>query len=570
MKRIRYFAITLLIPLFFASGTNTMATSTIAGEEAGQVNDRSCSYFYFLWGTHSEYSRLFEEALEAYEKALICDPNALFIEKKLPALHFRLGENDQAIQLLKKGIEKDPSDISQYLLLAHLAIQQNKRDEAIEVYTEALKHDPENENVRLRLAILLVQKDRLDEGETIFRDLIAKNGDLYLARIYLARLLQMRGADDDAAKVYEDALTLNWSPELAFEMVDFYSALERYEDVLRLYDSVIANDSSNQRAIIGRIQTLLAIGKDEDALVELQNLRKTNGNIESLDMAIAKTMLRLEKVDEAKTILESISQGEVASEANYLLGLIAFQEKKMESALGYFQKVPNSSPEYADSIYLQVRILRDFDRFDRAFSLLQKATNEPQGCDPLFFALLSSLYQEKDRLDDALATLTEGTTTFPESEQLHFELALLLERAGKQQEALKAMEKVLEISPNNPEALNYIGYTWANLNINLAEAKKYILLAVEQKPDNGFIRDSLGWVEFRLGNYETARAELLQALDLEPEDPNIHEHLGDVYRALKKYAEAIEAYQKGHDLFSQESDRARMKKKIDELQKKKK
>jgi tetratricopeptide (TPR) repeat protein len=568
MKRIRYLAITLLIPCLFGVATSGFATSSPPVDETGQVNDRSCAYFYFLWGTHAEYGRLFKAALEAYEKALICDPNALYIEKKLPVLHFRLGENDQAVELLKHGIEKDPADISQYLLLAHLAIQQNKRDEAIEVYASALKHDPENENVRLRLAILLVQKDRLDEGETIFRDLIAKNSELYLARIYLARLLQMRGADDDAAKVYEEALTLNWSPELVFEMVDFYTGLERYDDILRLYDSVLANDSTNERAIIGRVQTLLAIGKDEEALVDLQNLRKTNDNVESLDMAIAKTMLRLEKVEEAKKILEAISSGEVASEANYLLGLIAFQEKKMESALGYFQKVINTSPEYADSIYLQVRILRDFDRFDRAFSLLQKAAGEPEGRDPLFFALLSSLYQEKDRLDEAMATLTEGTTTFPESEQLHFERALLLERAGKQQEALTAMERVLKINPNNPEALNYIGYTWANLNMNLAEAKTFILRAVELKPDNGFIRDSLGWVEFRLGNYETARAELLQALDLEPEDPNIHEHLGDVYRALKKNAEAVEAYRKGHELFSQEADRARLKTKIDELQKK--
>lgn len=568
MRRISHCAVILQLCLLVGYADSSRATSAPPVLEPGQVNERACSYFYFLKGTHAEYSRLFEEALKAYENALTCAPSASYIEKKLPVLHFRLGENEEAAELLKKGIQKDPQDISQYLLLAHLAIQQNKRDEAIEVYTKALEYDPDNENVRLRLAILLVQKDRLDEGEIIFRDLIAKNQELYLARIYLARLLQMRGAYDDAAKVYEEALTLSWSPELVWEMVDFYSALERYDDILRLYDSVLANESTNERAIIGRIQTLLAIGRDEEALVELQNLRKANGNVESLDMAIAKTMLRLEKIDEAKSILETLSHGELASEANYLLGLIAFQEKRMESALSFFQQVKTGSSEYADAVYLQVRILRDFDRYDRAFSLLQKAANEPQGRDPLFFALLSSLYQEKGQLEDAMKILTQGTQSFPESEQLHFERALLLERSGRQQEALETMQKVLEISPNNPEALNYIGYTWANLNIHLTEAKSYILRAVELKPDNGFIRDSLGWVEFRLGNYDTARAELLQALDLEPNDPNIHEHLGDVYRALKKTTEAIEAYRKGYELFPQEADKTRLKKKIDELQNK--
>lgn len=567
MNRIQFAAIMLLLPLIAGHAGSSRATGT-AEVGQGQVNDRSCAYFYFLWGTHAEYEHRFEEALEAYEKALICDPLATYIEKKLPVLHFRLGDNDKAVEQLKQGIAKDPADVSQYLLLAHLAIQQNKRDEAIDVYTKALKQDPENENVRLRLAILLVQKDRLEEAETIFRDLITKNPDLHLARIYLARLLQMKGDGEDAAKVYEDALAYTWSTELAFEMIDFYNLLQRYDDVLRLYNQVLANDSTNERAIVGRVQTLLALGRDEEALVELRNLRETNDNIDSLDMAIAKTLLRLSKIEEARKILEGLRRGETKSEANYLLGLIAFQDKKMESALTSFQEVSNGAPEYADAIYLQVRILRDFKRYDRAYSLLQKAIAEPSGRDPLFYALLASLYQEQERLDEAKAVLTDGTRTFPESEQLHFELALLLERSGLQKEALATMMKVLELNPENAEALNYIGYTWADLNINLTQAREYILKAVELKPDNGFIRDSLGWVEYRLGNHETARAELLQALDLEPNDPNIHEHLGDVYRALNKHSDALQNYRKALELFGEQADRNRVQKKIDGLKKK--
>ena len=90
---------------------------------------------------------------------------------------------------------------------------------------------------------------------------------------------------------------------------------------------------------------------------------------------------------------------------------------------------------------------------------------------------------------------------------------------------------------------------------------------MELKPDNGFIRDSLGWVEYRLGNFETAKAELLQALDLEPDDPNIHEHLGDVYLALESDDKALASYQKAFELFLEEKDKTRVKKKIDALSK---
>ena len=553
----------LLLPLVTGCASGSKATA-VSSADTGEI-DLSCSYYHFLKGTHAEYGQHFAEALEAFETALSCDPTATYIEKKLPVLLFRQGETDKAATLLRTEIAKDPDDISQYLLLAHLAIQQDNRDEAIELYREVLKRDPANEAVRLRLGILSVQEERLDEAEGIFRDLIVQNPELYLARIYLARLLQMRGNADGAAETYEEALRLNWSPELALEMVEFYSSQERYDDALRLYDSVLANDMTNQKALIGRIQILLTIGRDEDALVELRNLRKDNSNADRLDMAIAKILLRLGKIEEATTILEGLVAGESDSEANYLLGLIAFQDKDLGIALRYLEKITPDGAEYPDAVYLQVRILRNIEKTNEALALLEEATSSSEKRHPLFYALLSSLYQEQQQMEEAMAILTAGVIAFPQSEQLHFEHALLLERSGLQQQALAAMQRVLEISPENPEALNYIGYTWADLNINLEQARTYIRKALELKPENGFIRDSLGWVEFRLGNFETALLELLEALKLEPNDPNIYSHLGDVYRALKRPADARKAYLKAVEIFDDEAEKGLLKKKLDEL-----
>ena len=564
MRQYRHLlVILLLLPLVAGCASGSRATA-VSSADNGEI-DLSCSYFHFLKGTHAEYNQHFAEAFEAFETALSCDPTATYIEKKLPVLLFRQGETDKAATLLRSEIAKDPDDISQYLLLAHLAIQQNKRDEAIELYREVLKRDPANEAVRLRLGILSVQQDRFGEAEEIFRDLIAQNPELHLARIYLARLLQMTGNADGAAETYEEALRLNWSPELAFEIVDFYSAQERYDDALRLYDAVLANDSSNQKALIGRIQVLLTVGRDEDALVELRNLREENSNTNRLDMAIAKILLRLGKIDEATTLLEGLVEGESESEANYLLGLIAFQDKELGKALGYLEKIKADGPEYPDAVYLQVRILRNIGKTDEALALLKAATSTSEKRHPLFYALLSSLYQEQERMEEAMAMLTAGVIAFPQSEQLHFEHALLLERSGLTLQALAAMQRVLEISPENPEALNYIGYTWAELNINLEQARNYIRKALELKPDNGFIRDSLGWVEFRLGNFESALLELQEALKLEPNDPNIYSHLGDVYRALKRPADARKAYLKAVEIFDDEAEKGILRKKLDEL-----
>jgi tetratricopeptide (TPR) repeat protein len=566
MIQFRLILVFILFLPTIAGCTNSTRATTDNTEELYQA-DRSCSYFYFLWGTHAEHDQRFDEALEAFEKALICDPAAGYIEKKIPVLLFRLGETEKAAELLKEAIKHDPEDLSQYLLLAHLSIQQNKRDEAIELYREVLKRDPANEGVLLRLGILSVQQSHFEEAEKLFRDLIEHNPSLYFARVYLARLLQMRENTTEAAEAYEEALRLNWSPELVFEMVDFYTSQSKFEDVLRLYTTVIDNDNTNERAILGRVQTLLNLGKNEEALSDLRNLRELNENTLRLDMAIAKIMLRLGKIDEASTILETLREGEVASEAHYLLGLISFQARKNDTALQYLQAIAPDSEEYADGIYLQVRILRDLDMHGRALELLKEATENPLYHHPLFYALLASLYQEQGKVDEAMASITAGTTAFPTNEQLHFEHALLLERSGLHHKALTAMQRVLELSPDHPEALNFIGYTWADQNINLEQAFQYIQRAAELKPDNGFIRDSLGWVYFRLGNFDNALEELLQALTLEPEDPHIYVHLGDVYRALNRTEDARKAYMKGLEMFDDELDKGALQKKLDELQK---
>lgn len=551
--------------LLTLTGCATWEMALPANSSEPDKADLPCAYFYFLWGTHAEYSQHFAGALEAYEKALICDPKASYIQKKLPVLLIKMGETEKAVSWLRKAIVEDPDDSSLYLLLAHLNIQQNKRDEAVLLYREVLKREPDNEGVLLRLGILYSQQNQLQEAEKIFRDLLKNNSELYFAHVYLARLLHQMRSLSEAAKEYEHALRLNWSAELVYEMVEFYTAQDKYEDVLRLYTTITENDATNEQGALGRIQTLLSLGKEQQAIEELRQIRSQSREPAKIDMAISKVLLRLGKIDEAQALLKTLQEGLTASEASYMLGLIAFQVEDFEQAISYLSAIERDSTEYAEGIYLQVRILRHMDQHARALTLLEDCLTDPPHRHPIFYALLSSLYQEQKRDDEALNVLIDGTTTFPDNEQLHFEHALLLERRGNHLEAVTSMQKVLELQPDHPEALNFIGYTWADQNQHLDQAYEYIRKAVELKPENGYIRDSLGWVYYRLGNLEKAQNELLKALELEPEDPHIYDHLGDVYHSLGLLDEALNAYQKALEMFDDALEKAAIQKKIDEL-----
>lgn len=121
---------------------------------------------------------------------------------------------------------------------------------------------------------------------------------------------------------------------------------------------------------------------------------------------------------------------------------------------------------------------------------------------------------------------------------LRYARGVALERtgdwAGAEQEFLKALETLGE----QPLVLNYLGYTWIDRGENLDRARGMVARAVELRPDDGFIRDSLGWAEFRTGDFEAAAATLEQAVALQPLDPIINEHLGDAYWRVGRYREA--------------------------------
>ena len=129
------------------------------------------------------------------------------------------------------------------------------------------------------------------------------------------------------------------------------------------------------------------------------------------------------------------------------------------------------------------------------------------------------------------------------------------------------MRLVLKINPDHPQALNYIGYTYAEKGINLDEAEALIKRALELKPDDGYITDSLGWVYFKKGEIEKAVIELEKAHLLAPEDPVIAEHLGDAYASRNLIDKAIIMYERAMKLDPKKTE---LKEKIKKLRKEKK
>lgn len=156
----------------------------------------------------------------------------------------------------------------------------------------------------------------------------------------------------------------------------------------------------------------------------------------------------------------------------------------------------------------------------------------------------------------------DGIGRFPRNADLHYLKGSILEKMNRFDESISAMKTVLDIDPQNADALNFIGYGYADRGINLDQAEKMILQAMKLKPDNGYILDSLGWLYFKKNEFDSALKYLKRALELLPDDSNIMEHLGDVYSKKGQEKEALDYYRKAAKI---DPDNSALKKKLDHL-----
>ena len=525
--------------------------------------DTECSYFYFLWGRYAELTFHLEEALEAYEKALICDQQADYIIRKLPLIYIRLHRDKKAIAKLQQYLDLHPDEDGARVLLAKIFIHQHAFEKAIAQFQLIHRHNPEEIQSMLLLSELYISRRQPDQAVKILRQILAIRPDSYPAHVLLARLFAGKGEVDNALKQYRKALALNQSTELEMELGDFYLQQKRYGKAARLYKKIVSREPDNEEAGMVLVHVYLLRKKEKKALAELERLKNISYDPGKIEMTIAGIYARRNQYEKSAEILQRLVMRENSPKARYMLGILFFQLKQYEKALSQLQQIPVGAKVYEDALFLRVRLLRVLQRSDEAVAVLEKAllqNSDIRNAD--LYALLARLYQGQGKTNLGKKTFDRILPLYPKNERLLYEYGLFLDQAGDQQKAMTVMQKVISLRPEHAAALNYVGYTWAEQREHLDKALAYIRRAVKLKPKNGYIRDSLGWVYFRLGRLQEARKELLKAAKLAADDPAILDHLGDVYLESGQQEKALLAYRRALQKYTEDRDKAGVEKKI--------
>ena len=534
-------------------------------EKSGAAKDLSCSYFYFLWGKTAENNQRFEEAHEAYEKALLCDQDSDYIKRNLAILLIKMDRKEQAARALEQIVSRNPQDIETRVLLAKVYSNLGRNDEAVAIY-QSLLEIKEDHDTLLMLGTLYAQNREYDKAQKILNRLIKIEGDSYLAYYYLARLYRELQYFDKAAESYEKALELNWFERLAYEVAEFYEDQQEYDKAIVVYQSIVAEGESSDMAKTRLVNLYLSLEQNDKALELLRDLRSALPESHNVDLTISRILLSQEKYDEAIMILEDVLlTNPELTVVRYLLGLAYYRNNESREADEQLQVIPNESTLYEDSIFLRVRILSEGDNYPDAIELLQKQVGDAATRKSSFYVLLASLYRQIEEIDKGREVYEQAIRLYPDDIDLLYNYGIFLEKIGEQDNAMAKMQTVLALDPDNGAALNYIGYTWVDKNIHLDKALVYIKKAVELMPEDGYVRDSLGWAYYKIGDLEQAVIELEKASEMVSDDPIIKEHLGDVYMQLEQFEKALAAYEAAYDLYEEEEKKEGVTAKINSL-----
>jgi tetratricopeptide (TPR) repeat protein len=217
-----------------------------------------------------------------------------------------------------------------------------------------------------------------------------------------------------------------------------------------------------------------------------------------------------------------------------------------EAAANY-QSALDLTPRDMEAIMGLVRVWLAQRRFDEAERFLG---GEIQKLGPLpeLYVVLGIVYREAQQAEEAMRAFERAIAGKEDYAQAHFYLGAQLDQLGRRADARLVLRRTLELDPDHPDAMNYLGYMDAEAGENLSEAKELIERALELDPENGAYLDSLGWVYYKMGKLEEALVFLERAAQLIDNDPVIFDHLGDVHLSRRDVAAAIRAWKRALEL----------------------
>ncbi|MCG7520220.1 tetratricopeptide repeat protein [Ruegeria sp. Ofav3-42] len=489
----------------------------------------------YLAGRQAIYQSDYTSAEKYYAQALRADPENGKLLENVVVARLALGEIERALPIAQsiEALEL-PSQAAKMVIMANL-IAEDKLD-------ELLARDPETQGVGplvdgLVLGWAYVAQGAMTKAMEKFDEVSTQEGLREFAMFHKALALASIGDFEGAEEIFaaNNGAVARFSRRAALARTEVLSQLDRNEDALQYLDNVFAAGSDPSiEGYVARLQAgetlpFTHIQSAQDGMAEVffsvgAALSSEASQDYVLLYARIAAFLRPGHVDAillSAELLDALEQYDLAVEA--------------------YRMVPATSSDYHAAELGRAEVLGRSGKTDAAAEVLQNLAAQSPNL-PSVHVALADLQRREENYTAAVATYD---TAIELTEQgvsgnwfLYYARGISHERLKNWDLAEADFRRALELNPDQPQVLNYLGYSLVERQEKLDEALNMIERAVAARPDSGYIVDSLGWVLFRLGRYDEAVGHMERAVELMPVDPVVNDHLGDVYWAVGRAREA--------------------------------
>ena len=461
----------------------------------------------------------FVGAIEVLQQLIVQRPYFSQARLMLARAQKAAGLNDAAIATLEAMEYANTRPYNQFQLYSTLGQyyeDANRWASAAEAYAQALVINPEDRDLRIRRASMLLAlsgRDNASQALNVLHPLSERNQLDTNARYLQSQAYRSLGDLFQAEQAARGILTLEPNSQRgAYALSQVFSQGHRYQDLIDYLEEFLALPSSDGKASIALFSYLAyayqVLGNYDKAIGVLSQAKEATPDSPSFDVAIIQASLAA---------------------------------KRYAAALDRAVEAQTQYPQDQRFLQLQARALLYSGNSLHALTIVEELVEEnPNNVSSII--LLADLYSEAGYVDKGLVLLANAAARFPTDESILFRQGAILADADRYDDAELVFRKVLKQKPDHAEALNYLGYMFADRGQRLDEAIRLITKALDLDVHNPAYLDSLGWAYFKQGDLAEAEKYLSQAVSALPANSVIQSHFGDLLALSGRYREAVLAW----------------------------
>lgn len=525
---------------------NTSAASREGESEPQELSDELL--FEYLVGDIAARRGAPNVAAEAMYRAAELSRDPQIIGRAF-RLALRAGHKEQTLALGKLMLSVEPESIGASLLMAQAHIENDQLDDVVVVLLEMIEQNPDDVAVLFRrIGELFARQREPSRYIDAFEQLVAAYPKVPESHYSLSFLASRAGDEAVLLDAVDQALALRpgWQDAALVKLAFFYQT-NKTEELDRFAENFL-EDYPNRVGF--RMQWARMLAERQSNQAALKQLdRVIRDDRDNADAIYAAALLHSQEGDNksaAKLLKRHLEIAPDHDQSRIYLGQLAQQEGRYDEALAWYRAVTDREFRL-DAQIRAASVLADQDKVDDAIEEIRRIVPASAGDQVRLYLAQEQLLREAGRKDDALEIMNAALIEMPDDTELLYTRGLLAAQMNRVALHEQDLRRLLELEPDNAHAYNALGYTLADLTDRYQEALELIEKALELSPEDPFILDSMGWIQYRLGNNSDAIRYLELALNTRP-DAEIAAHLGEVLWVTGEQERARSIWEQGKDI----------------------